>query len=94
MMEVFSPDPSICKKNSERIPDAYGFGHYKLYRDVKSDYLKKKKFPVSSKDCIETVKLLNSFYISDEKKKNISVKSCKDSTRLGRSDEKISKLFR
>ena len=94
MMEVFSPDPSICKKNSERIPDAYGFGHYKLYRDVKNDYLKKKKFPVSAKDCMETVKLLNSFYISDEKKKNVSVKSCRDSSRLGRKDEKISKLFR
>ena len=94
IMEVYSPDPSICKKNSEKIPDAYGYGHYKLYRDVRNDYLNKKKFPVNKKDCIATVKLLNSFYISDEQKKNISVKSCKDSSRLGRRDERISKLFR
>lgn len=94
IMEIYSPDQSICKKNSEKIPDAYGFGHFKLYRDVKNDYLNKKKFPVSSKDCIETVRFLNSFYISDEKKKNVSVKACKDSKRLGRKDEQISKKFR
>ena len=94
IMEVYSPDPSICKKNSEKIPDAYGFGHYKLYRDVKDDFFNKKKFPVNSKDCIETVKFLNSFYILDEKNKNVSIKSCKDSKRLGKKNEKISKLYR
>ena len=94
IMEVYSPNPRVCKKNSENIPDAYGFGHYKLYRDIKNDFLNKKKFPVGSKDCIETVRFLNSFYISDERKKNVLVKSCNDSKRLGKKDEKISKIYR
>ena len=94
IMEVYSPNSKVCKKNSENIPDAYGFGHYKLYRDIKNDFLNKKKFPVGSKDCIETVRFLNSFYISNERKKNVLVKSCNDSKKLGKKDEKISKIYR
>ena len=94
VMEEYSPNPKICKNFSEKIPDAYGFGHYKLYEDIMNDFLRRKKFPINTEDCIKTVKLLNSFYVSDELKKNIFVKSCKDSKRLGRKNEKISNLYR
>ncbi len=94
IMEEYSPNPKICKKFSENIPDAYGFGHYKLYKDVKNDLTKKNKFPINSEDCIKTLKFLNSLYVSDEMKKSILVKSSKDSKRLGRKNNKISKLYK
>lgn len=94
IMEVYSPNPKICKRFSEKIPDAYGFGHYKIYEDVKNDFIKKKKFPINSEDCIKTLKFLNSLYVSDEMKKSVLVKSSKDSKRLGRKNNKISKLYK
>jgi len=94
IMEEYSPNPSLCKLYSENIPDAYGFGHNKFYNDVKNDFIKIKKFPIKPDDCIETVRLLNSFYVSDEQKKIVSVKKIKDSSRLGVKNEKISKIYR
>jgi len=94
IMEEYSPDPKICSQFSEKIPDAYGFGHYKLYRDIKNDLFKKKKFPVQPKDCIKTIRLLNSFYISDECNKKVFVNKCTDSKRLGIQNQKISKIYR
>ena len=93
-MEEFSPDPSICKTSSENIPDAYGFGHNKFYQDVKKDFLKIKKFPVKPDDCLKTIKLLNAFYVSDELKKQVDFDKIKDSVRLGKTNEKISKIYR
>jgi len=94
IMEQFSPNPKLCKKFSEKIPDAYGFGHFKLYDDISKDLNYKKKFPVQPQDCINTIKLLNSFYVSDEQKKNIIVSKTKDSKRLGRKNNKISRIYR
>ena len=54
----------------------------------------KKKFPVSYDDCFKTTQLLNAFYISDEKNKKIDVLKAMDSKRLGRKNDKISKLYR
>ena len=31
ILEEYSPNKKICKKFSENIPDAYGYGHYKIY---------------------------------------------------------------
>lgn len=93
-IEIFSPNPKICKKFSEEIPDAYGFGHFKLYEDISEDLMGNRKFPMDMKDCFKTIQLLNSFYISDEKKRTISVKTVLDSKRLGRRNNKISKIYR
>ena len=65
-----------------------------MYFDIKSDLEKKRKYPVQSKDCINTIKLLNSFYVSDELNKSVNVLKSKNSKRLGRKNEKISKLYR
>lgn len=93
-LEIFSPKPSDTKKFSENIPDAYGFGHFDLYKDVALDLNRKKKFPVSFEDCYKTIQFLNSFYSSNEKKKTLDVKKVVDSKLLGKKNEKISKLYR
>ncbi len=93
-LEVFTPEPKLCKKFSEKIPDAYGYGHFELYRDISNDLLKIKKFPMDKKDCYKTIQFLNSFYVSDEKQKTILVNKVLDSKRLGRKNNKISKLYK
>ena len=65
-----------------------------MYRDIELDLQKKKKYPINPEDCINTIKLLNSFYVSDEKNKSVNTLKCKDSKRLGKKNEKISKLYR
>lgn len=94
IMEEFSPNPELCKKYSENIPDAYGFGHFKLYNDISKVLLFKKIFPVNSTDCINTIRLLNSFYVSDELKRSVVVSKTKDSKRLGKKNNMISRLYR
>ena len=94
IMEEFSPSPKICKSFSEKLPDAYGYGHFKFYKDVSNDFLLKRKFPISPSDCIKSIQLLNSFYISNEKKKEINVLKSSDSKKLGRKNNRISNLYR
>ena len=93
-LQIFSPDQKLCKKNSEKIPTAYGFGHFSFYKDVKNYFSNFTKFPVSTKDCLKTINLLNSFYISDEIKKTVDPMKIRDSSRLGVKNEKISKKYR
>ena len=93
-LQIFTPKPKDCKIFSEKIPDAYGFGHYHLYKDIALDMKRIKKFPVSANDCLGTIKLLNAFYVSTEKKKSVMLKNIKDSKRLGEKNEKISKKYR
>ena len=33
-LQLFSPDPKACKKNSEIFKNGYGLGHLKFYKDV------------------------------------------------------------
>lgn len=93
-LQIYSPNPKMCKANSEKIPTAYGFGHFSFYRDIKNYFYNYSKFPVSSIDCLKTINLLNSFYISDEIKKSVNPAVIKDSKRLGIKNEKISKRYR
>ena len=93
-LQIFSPKPEDCKKYSEKIPDAYGYGHFDLYKDIAKDKKKIKKFPVDFKDCYKTIQLLNAFYVSNEKKNIVNVKDVLDSKKLGKKNEKISRLYR
>ena len=54
----------------------------------------KKKFNFDFHECYKTIQLLNSFYVSSEKKKTILVNKVIDSKKLGRKNEKISKIYR
>ena len=93
-MLEFSPEPKLCKKFSEKISDAYGLGHYKVYNDVYLDFTNKKSYPLNKADCIKTIQLLNSLYISSEKNKKVIVNSCNNSVKLGRRNIKISKIYK
>ena len=93
-LQIYSPNQKLCKINSEKIPTAYGFGHFSFYRDIKNHFSKSNKFPVSYLDCLKTINLLNSFYISDEIKKSVNPMIIRDSKRLGIKNEKISKKYR
>ena len=93
-LQIFTPDTKKCKIYSEKIPDAYGFGHYEFYKDLHNSLIHKKKFPINYKDCLESINFLHSFYESSEKLKEIYFKYIKGSKNLGRKNEKISKLYR
>ena len=45
-------------------------------------------------EVFNTTKLLNAFYKADELKKVIKVKTAKESIRLGRKNERLSKVYR
>ncbi len=93
-LQIYSPNQKLCKVHSEKIPTPYGYGHFSFYRDIKNYFLKLKNFPVSFKDCLNTINLLNSFYISDEINKSVNPNILKDSRRLGTKNEKISKKYK
>lgn len=92
-LEQFSMNERDIKKFSEKVPDAYGFGHYSFYRDVVKSLLNKKKFPIDFKECNKTLKLLHSFYYSAEKNKEVTVSKVKKSSRLGEDNKFISNLY-
>ena len=93
-LEIFTPNPKDRKIFSEKIPNAYGFGHTHLYRSIKHYFFKKKKFIISDNDCLNTIKLLHCFYNSANKNRRIYFDSVKDFKKLGQKNEKISKLYR
>ncbi len=93
-LEIYTPDPKMCKKHSEEFPIIYGFGHLELYKKILKFY-KNKKFKVIEKiDCLKTLELLHSFYVSSELNKEIVLGKYLESKNLGKKNEKISKLYR
>jgi UDP-N-acetyl-2-amino-2-deoxyglucuronate dehydrogenase len=93
-LQVFTPDPSACAEFSEKIPDAYGFGHIAVYRDLVADLGGGTRYPVDRGDCLATLNLLHSFYRSDEVGAAIDVQEFLPSERLGRSNERVSQIYR
>ena len=91
---VYTPNPKICKKFSEKIPDAYGFGHYEFYNQIYKSISNNKKFVITREDCFKTILLLNAFYVSNENKKKINLHKKIESKNLGKKNEKIAKLYR
>lgn len=93
-LQIFTPDPAACAAHSEKIPDAYGFGHTDVYREVVAALRVGKTFSVGRQDCLGSLKLLHAFYRSDEKGGWVEVDSPEQSVRLGRPDEAVAKLYR
>ncbi len=99
-LQVYTPDALACKKNSEDFQGikgagaVYGHGHGLMYRDIVSFFKDGTAYPVSRDDCLSTLKLLHAFYQSDEIGGWVDAENNKQSKRLGRSDEIISKLYR
>lgn len=94
-LQIYSPDPTICAANSEDFSgNVYGHGHEQLYKEIVAFYRDGRPFSVSRKDALESIKLLNAFYIADEVGDWVDVATAGNSARLGRADEALAKLYR
>lgn len=93
-LQVFTPDPEACAAHSQKIPDAYGFGHIDVYRDMVADLTGARPFPVDEADCLASIRLLHAFYRSDEDGGWVDVATADPSRRLGRANEAVSDLYR
>jgi len=93
-LQTFSPKKKDCKIYSEKIPNAYGFGHIQIYKNIIKSFEKKGfKYPISESESYKTTKLLNAFYRADELKKPVNINKIKESKRLGRKNIKLTKLY-
>ena len=94
-LQIFTPDPEACQKHSENFSNCvYGNGHAAMYIDIAAFFHENRPYPINRDDCLNTIKLLHSFYRSDETGSWVVVDSEKESTRLGRTEENISNLYR
>ncbi len=99
-LQIFTPDPEACADNSEDFRGieghgaVYGYGHATMYQDIAAFFGSRTPYPVDRTDCLMTLQLLHAFYRSDEQGGWVDVNDGKQSTRLGRADEKISDLYR
>jgi predicted dehydrogenase len=94
-LEIFTPDSNACSEYSEDFSDCvYGNGHELLYQDIYSCLDNGTIYPVSKEDCLQSIKLLHSFYRSDERGGWQKVDEEGESSRLGRENDAISKLYR
>ena len=94
-LQVFTPDPSACMACSEDFSGSiYGNGHREIYKDIADFWYNKVPYPVDQRDCLNTIKLLDAFYRSDELGAWADVESDEESSRLGRPDESLANLYR
>ncbi len=93
-LDIFTPNQKLCKKYSEKFPIVYGYGHLKLYEKILKYYKNKKFHVIKKSDCLKTLELLNSFYVSSELNKEVALGKYLQSKNLGKRNEKISKLYR
>jgi UDP-N-acetyl-2-amino-2-deoxyglucuronate dehydrogenase len=94
-LQVYTPDPAACQANSEDFSgNVYGHGHTQLYKEIVAFYQEGRPFSVSREDALESIKLLNAFYVSDETGDWSEVASAGNSARLGRADEALANLYR
>ena len=94
-LQIFTPDPDACTKHSEDFSDCvYGNGHEMLYKHIYNSMVNETPYPVSEQDCLQSIRLLHAFYRSDEKNTWQEVDEAGESSRLGRENSEISKLYR
>jgi UDP-N-acetyl-2-amino-2-deoxyglucuronate dehydrogenase len=94
-LQIFTPDPDTCMKHSEDFSDCvYGNGHNLLYQDIYISMKNQIPYTVNREDCLKSIRLLHAFYRSDEKNTWQTVNEEGESSLLGRSDDKISRIYR
>ena len=99
-LQIFTPNPQDCiafSDNFSDLPDrgkVYGRGHKQTYIDIANSLIKGMDYPISKEDCLGTIRLLNSFYKSDEINSWVEVNDDAQSSRLGREEKLISDLYR
>ncbi len=93
-LQIYTPDPSACAENSEDFSgNVYGHGHLQLYKEIVACYRNNEAFSVSREDALSSIRLLNAFYVSDERQMWTDV-AVGESERLGRPDEALADLYR
>lgn len=94
-LQVYTPEPEACAPNSEDFSgNVYGHGHGQIYRDIAAAFLEGVPYPVDEADALATIRLLNAFYVADERGTWVDVAEAADSARLGRPDEALANLYR
>lgn len=94
-LQVYTPDPAACAANSEDFSgNVYGHGHGELYKEIVAFFREAKPFSVSRDDALTTIRLLNAFYVADERGGWVDVRDAGDSERLGCADEALADLYR
>ncbi len=99
-LQIFTPKPEECAANSEDFKGikgkgaVYGYGHGDMYRDIAAFFNDGSPYPVNRDDCLGTIRLLHAFYSSDEAGGWVDVGDDRQSSRLGRASEDVSKLYR
>jgi len=98
-LEIFTPNPKDCDKYSDDfldLPDrgrVYGRGHKNMYIDIEKSLFEGVDYPINQSDCLSTISFLHSFYVSDEMSSPVEVGLLKQSSRLGKEDKNLSKLY-
>jgi UDP-N-acetyl-2-amino-2-deoxyglucuronate dehydrogenase len=99
-LEVFTPSPEDCITFSDDFSDlpdrgrVYGRGHQEMYEDIAAFLFKNIPYPVSQEDCLGSISLLHAFYVSGEISDWVEIAARHQSTKLGRTDEQLSDLYR
>jgi predicted dehydrogenase len=88
-LTIWTPNPALCSRFSEEIPNAYGFGHRPFYLDVVSELLDYVPHPISVADAERAVRLVNAIYRSAEDGSAVTLDSRPASALLGRSDPEL-----
>lgn len=92
-LTVWTPDPAMCSRCSEEIPNAYGLGHRPFYRDVVSELLDDVPHPISFADAERAVRLVNAIYRSAEDGTLVRLDTYPASALLGRPDPELEMLY-
>lgn len=92
-LSVYTLDDKVKAEHSEKFPDAYGFGHWDLFRDVVAAIEKGKPHPISFAEGSRAIKLLNALYRSAEDKQAVRLADAPASRNLGKRDETLEKLY-
>ena len=94
-LQIYTPDENSCESNSEDFSECvYGNGHMVLYDEIAICLIENREFIINQNDNLKTIKLLNSFYLSDEQSKWINLNDNEESTRLGREDIELENLYK
>ena len=99
-LEIFTPKKDDCNIYSDDFSDlpdrgrVYGRGHKLMYKDIENHLFKKIQYPITKNDCFNTISLLHSFYVSNEKSEKIFLEDNLQSVRIGERNDSISNLYR
>jgi Predicted dehydrogenases and related proteins len=94
-LQVYTPDPDACAAHSEDFSgNVYGYGHGQIYRDIAAFFHEGVPYPVSARDTLGTIQLLNAFYVADERQSWVDVADAGHYRSLGRPDDALADLYR